>query len=262
MFGRIKKSKSLGLNSIDNEEPIEQEVEFTSKTAKSKYGPELLPSTARPFMEIYGIHIDQAKKWKAVTFVALAIAAFCAVWAAKVSTGIKYVPVMIEKNDIGALTPLGVLSGKQLQVNETIILAQIATYVNDLRSVIQDVKLEQNRGRQIDLMTGEADRAKMRSMFIKQLTDAGMDTINVTISSIMPVRASSNNTWRTSWSEVYGTNPGDVKRYEAIFNVNLVTLSTNDPDEIMLNATGIQISNFNVSQVFDSSTPVKSSDSN
>lgn len=227
------------------------EVEIIAKKEnKAEYGDEILPLAGRPFFEMYGFHIDQSKKWKSVTFAALAIAAFAVVWAAKVSTGIKYIPVVIEQNDVGSLTPLGVLNVRNLKVNETIIVSQIGTYIQDLRSVIQDVPLEQNRGQQISLMTADTDKDKMQDLFIKQLKDSGKDTISVNITQIMPLKVAKANTWKVAWNETFATNPNDIRRYEAIFNITLKDLNTNNPEEIMLNPTGIQISNFTMSEVF------------
>lgn len=236
----------------DLDENIEQDdVEIVNKNKKSNYGDQILPIASRPFFEIYAIHIDQAKKWKNIAFASLAITAFSVVWAAKVSTGIKYVPVLISQSDVGTLTPLGALNSNQMKISETIIVAQVGQYIQDLRSVIQDVKLEQQRGNQIALLTADSDKEKMQQLFIQQLKDSGKDTITINISQIMPLRVAKEGSWKVTWTEYYGTTPQDVKKYEAIFNVSLKELGTNNPDEIMLNPTGLQISNFTMSEIFN-----------
>ena len=248
-FNNKKTAKTDNVNSFEEDDKF-SDVEL-SKKGKSSYGNELLPAASRSFLEIYGIHIDQSKKWKSVAFASLAITAFAVVWAAKVSTGIKYIPVLIQQNDIGNLTPLGVLNSNKLNVSEQVVVAQIGTYITDMRSVIQDVKLEQQRGQQISLMTSDADRDKMQGMFISQLKEAGRDTITINIVQIMPMRVAKNNTWKATWIEYYGTTPTESRRYEAIFNVSLKNLTTNNPDEIMLNPTGFQVGNFSMSEVFN-----------
>ena len=67
----------------------------------------------------------------------------------------------------------------------------------------------------------------------------------------MPLRVAKEGSWKVTWTEYYGTTPQDVKKYEAIFNVSLKELGTNNPDEIMLNPTGLQISNFTMSEIFN-----------
>ncbi len=228
-----------------------------NKEKKSDYGEDLLPGESRAFFEIFLMHSHTAKKWQRITMVSLAITAFSIVWAAKVSTGIKYVPVLIQQNDIGQLNALGVLKSNSLHADETVVVGQIYTYITNLRSVIQDVKLEKERRAQLLLMTTDKDQKRIGELFLQQLQDAGQDTINVEITQIMPIRTSDKNSWKIQWAETYGNSPTTVKRYEAIFNTVLQQVTTNDPHEIGLNPTGLQISDFTMSQLFDGSQKSK-----
>lgn len=234
------KRKGLNLNLLEKQ--------------SSQYGDDYLPGESRSFFEMFNMHSNTAKKWQRITMVSLAITAFALVWAAKVSTGIKYVPVLIQQNDIGQLNSLGVLQSNSLHADETVVVGQIYTYVTNLRSVIQDVRLEKERRSQLILMTSDGDKKRIGDIFLQQLTDAGQDTINVEITQIMPIKTSSKNSWKIQWIETYGNSPTTMKRYEAIFNTVLQQVTTNDPHEIGLNPTGLQISDFTMSQLFDSSS--------
>lgn len=253
---KLKKQKNENLNegietsSANNGFSFD---ELDKNPKKSKYGNDLLPGESRGFFELFMIHSNTAKKWQRLSMVSLAIAAFSIVWAAKVSTGIKYIPVVIYENDIGGFTPLGIAENKQLKVNEKEILGQIYTYMKDLRSVIQDVGIEKERRTQLLLLTSEKDQEKINDIFMQQLKDAGNDTISIEITQIMPVKTSDKNAWKVQWVEKYGSSPNLAKRYEAIFNTVLKKVETNNPNEIALNPTGLQISDFTMSQIFDNS---------
>lgn len=260
------KNNSQSNNSIDNLDSIELDQEEgvinkeKNKKSSSKYGKDLVPGESRAFFELFSIHASTAKKWQRVAMVSLAIAALSIV-NDKISGGTKYVPVLVSQNDIGQLTPLGVYQSKSLKVDEKVVIGQIYSYLTDLRSVVQDVKIEKQRRKQLLLLTASTDQDKINQMFLAQLTDAGQDNISIDVTQIMPIRTASKTSWKVQWVETYGNTPNISKRYEAIFNADLQEVTTNNPEEIALNPSGIVFSNFTMSQVFDSSNSANNADS-
>lgn len=238
------------LDSIELDNASEDLNSPKSKKTKSKYGAELLPGSDRAFFELFSIHANSSKKWYKISMVALAITALALV-NDKISGGTKYVPVLITQSEIGQLTPLGTFQSKSLKVDEKVVIGQIYTYLNNLRSVVQDVKIEKNRRKQLILLTTEKDQDKINKLFLQQLADAGQDTISVEVTQIMPIRTATKTSWKVQWVETYGNTPNISKRYEAIFNTDLQEVTTNNPEEIALNPTGLVFSNFTMSQVFD-----------
>lgn len=253
MFLKNKQNKN-NQEPLSNIDSIELDSS-TQKQTKSKYGKDLVPGETRAFFELFSIHANTAKKWQRITMVALAIAAL-AIVNDKISGGTKYVPVLITQNDIGQLTPLGTFYSKSLKVDEKVVIGQIYLYLTDLRSVIQDIKIEKTRRKQLLLLTSEKDQDKVNKMFIQQLTDAGQDTISIDVTQIMPVRTASKTSWKVQWIETYGNSPTISKRYEALFNTDLREVTTNNPEEIALNPTGLVFSDFTMSQVFDGSNKI------
>lgn len=253
MFDRLKSKKNSDpMKSVDAIDLDEKEPVVNSKKT-TKYGSGLVPGEDRAFFELFSIHANTAKKWQRITMVALAIAAL-AIVNDKISGGTKYVPVLITQNEIGQLTPLGVFQSKALKVDEKVVIGQIYTYLTDLRSVVQDIKIEKNRRKQLLLLTADKDSDKINKMFMQQLSDAGQDSISIDVTQIMPVRAATKTSWKVQWVETYTSSPNISKRYEAIFNADLQEVTTNNPEEIALNPTGITFSNFTMSQVFDNSS--------
>lgn len=251
MFKKIVKKQDNPLESLDSIN-LDTDIEINKNKKKSKYGSDLVPGESRAYFELFSIHANATKKWQRITMIALGIAAL-AIVNDRISGGTKYVPVLITQNDVGQMTPLGVFEGKNIKVDEKVVIGQIYTYLTDVRSVVQDLKIETTRRDQISLLTSERDNDKMLKMFFKQLSDAAQDTISIEVTQIMPIRNASNTSWKVQWNESYGSSPNIIKKYEAIFNAEVKEVTTNDPSKIALNPTGIQFSNFTMSQVFDSS---------
>lgn len=252
-FFTKKKNNNSNLDNIESID-LDKELDFdknqTQKKPKSPYGKDLLPGESRAYFELFSIHANSSKKWQRITMVALLIAAL-AIVNDKISGGTKYVPVLITQNDIGQLTPLGTFQGKTAKADEKVVIGQIYSYLTDLRSVIQDLKIEKMRNKQLMLLTSDSDQDKINKMFIQQLTDAGQDTISIDVTQIMPIRTASKTSWKVQWVETYANTPTISKRYEAIFNANILEVTTNNPEEIALNPTGVVFSNFTMSQLFD-----------
>ena len=262
MFNKNKKDKN-NIEPLSNLESIELDSDFDKKTdpksKKSRYGSQLLPGADRAYFELFSIHANTAKKWQRITMVALAIAAL-AIVNDKISGGTKYVPVLIAQNDIGQMIPLGTFQSKTLKVDEKVIIGQIYTYLTDLRSVVQDVRIEKGRRKQLLLLTSEKDQDKINKMFIQQLTDAGQNTVSIDVTQIMPIRTATKTSWKVQWVETFGNSSNISKRYEAIFNADLQEVTTNNPEEIALNPTGVSFSNFTMSQVFDGAKAAQSTE--
>lgn len=252
MFRKKNKNNQEPLVDLESIELDEENLNSKKTKNNSKYGSALLPGSDRAFFELFAIHANTAKKWQRITMVALGIAAL-AILNDKISGGTKYVPVLIAQNDIGQMIPLGTFQSKSLKADEKVVIGQIYTYLTNLRSVIQDVKIEKGRRKQLLLLTSEKDQDKINKMFIQQLSDAGQDTISIDVTQIMPIRTANKTSWKVQWIETYGNSSNISKRYEAIFNADLQEVTTNNPEEIALNPTGIVFSNFTMSQVFDGS---------
>lgn len=230
------------------------------ENSRSPYGNSIVAGEDRAFFELFSIHASTAKRLNRITMVSLCIAVIALV-SNGVNGGTKFVPVLITQDDMGRLTPLGVAKNGVLKVNEEVIVGQIYIYLENLRSVSQDIKLENKRRKQLQLLTEPNDWKKIKEMFLQQLSDAGQDSISIEVTQIMPIRTSSKNAWKVQWVENYG-NSNITKKYEAMFDTTIKKLETNNPELIALNFSGLQISNFTMSQVYDSNKKPNTQENN
>jgi type IV secretory pathway TrbF-like protein len=195
----------------------------------------------REWNERYGDYISQAHNWRLIAIAALGVAAIAVagnVWQSSQSRVQPFVvevdklgdALAVQRADIASPIPVGV------------IRAQLARYIQDVRSVSIDVQAERAFINEAFAMVDKNGSAFtfLNNYFTANdpFTRAASETVFAHVESVLPLPGS--NTWRIEWSEdtvARDGRPEFTKHWEAT-----ITVSINPPTTdaaILVNPTGL-----------------------
>jgi type IV secretion system protein VirB5 len=195
----------------------------------------------REWNERYGDYISQAHTWRLIAIAALGVAAIAVagnVWQSSQSRVQPFVvevdklgdALAVQRADIASPVPVGV------------IRAQLARYIQDVRSVSIDVQAERAFINEAFAMVDKNGSAFtfLNNYFTANdpFKRAATETVFAHVESVLPLPGS--NTWRVEWSEdtvARDGRPEFTKHLEAT-----ITVSINPPTTdaaILVNPTGL-----------------------
>ena len=195
----------------------------------------------REWNERYGSYISQAHNWRLAAFAGFGLAALGIGGCVWMSSQSHVQPFVVEVNKLGdalAVQRADVASPIPLGV----VRAQIARYIQDVRTVCIDVQAERAFINEAYAMVDKNSAALgfLNNFFAANdpFKRAATETVSAHVESVLPLRES--NTWRVEWREdtiARDGRPESSKHWEAT-----VTVSVNPPTTdagVLINPTGL-----------------------
>ena len=195
----------------------------------------------REWNERYGDYIAQANNWRLIAVAALGVAAVAVAGNVWQSSQSRVQPFIVEVDKLGdalAIQRADVASPVPLGV----VRAQIARYIQDVRTVSIDVQAERAF---INEAYAMVDKNSAALTFLNNYFSANdpfkrasTETVSAHVESVLPLPGS--NTWRVEWREdtvARDGRPEFSKHWEAT-----ITVSINPPTTdaaILVNPTGL-----------------------
>jgi len=195
----------------------------------------------REWNERYGDYISHANNWRLIAIAALGVAGVAVAGNVWQSTQSRVQPFVVEVDKLGdalAIQRADVASPVPLGV----IRAQLARYIQDVRSVSIDVQAERTFIQEAYAMV---DKNASAFTFLNNYFAANdpfkratIETVAAHVESVLPLPGS--NTWRVEWREdtiARDGRPEFTKHWEAT-----ITVSINPPTTdagILVNPTGL-----------------------
>lgn len=230
----------------------------TSDSEQSSVSDRLAPSDegANPFLsarrewnERYGSYVQQAAHWRMAAFGALAVAAIAVGWAGYRSAQSRFVPYVVRVNKLGdavAVGPLRVAPARDSRV----IVAQLARWVFEVRSVFRDARAEHNLlSDAYSSIAPDSEAYRSLNAWLQMhnpFKEGQNEGVTVTVHDVLPI---SQNVYRVTWTERRHGGPetgAAVQHWSAIVTIRI------DPPasaaSIMKNPMGVYITHFSWSR--------------
>ena len=195
----------------------------------------------REWNERYGDYIAHANNWRLIAIAALGVAAVAVAGNVWQSTQSRVQPFIVEVDKLGdalAIQRADVASPVPLGV----VRAQLARYIQDVRTVSIDVQAERAFINEAYAMVDKNSAALtfLNNYFAANdpFKRAATETVSAHVESVLPLPGS--NTWRVEWREdtvARDGRPEFSKHWEAT-----ITVSINPPTTdagILVNPTGL-----------------------
>ena len=195
----------------------------------------------REWNERYGDYISHANNWRLIAIAALGVAAVAVAGNVWQSAQSRVQPFVVEVNKLGdalAIARADVAS----PVPVGVIRAQLARYIQDVRSVSVDVQAERAFINEAYAMVDKNGSALtfLNNYFAANdpFKRAASETVSAHVESVLPLPGS--NTWRVEWREdtiARDGRPEFTKHWEAT-----ITVSINPPTTdagVLINPTGL-----------------------
>ncbi|WP_097991036.1 VirB8/TrbF family protein [Methyloterricola oryzae] len=203
-----------------------------------------------------GAALSAARTWQIIAISSLAIAFVAVGGAVYVGAQSKFVPYVVEVNELGQVQAVN-MADKANEADARVIHASLATWITSARTVTPDVNLQRAAIYKVYAMLSSQDAAyiKMNEWFGRDeaaspFKRAETETVAIEINSVIP---QSETTWRVDWTETSRTRDGALKavptRYTSLITVYLVpTTSATTEAEIRKNPLGIFVRDFSWSR--------------
>ena len=195
----------------------------------------------REWNERYGDYISHANNWRLIAIAALGVAAVAVAGNVWQSAQSRVQPFVVEVNKLGDALAIS-RADVALPVPVGVIRAQLARYIQDVRSVSVDVQAERAFINEAYAMVDKNGSALtfLNNYFAANdpFKRAESETVSAHVESVLPLPGS--NTWRVEWREdtiARDGRPEFTKHWEAT-----ITVSINPPTTdagVLVNPTGL-----------------------
>jgi type IV secretory pathway TrbF-like protein len=216
------------------------------------------PKTDNPYLnarrewnERYGDYIVRERAWRSVALFSLGIAAIAAGGLVWVAGQTKIVPYVVEVNRLGdavAVRP----ADHAARPDDRIIRAQLARWIEEVRSVYLDAAAEHNAIRDAYAMINSHGMAygflndTMRAPENNPFERAATQSVAVDVQSVLPLSA---DTWRVEWLETTRDRGGhELKSALWAATISITVHAPIDEQSIRTNPTGIYVNSLNWSK--------------
>jgi type IV secretory pathway TrbF-like protein len=203
----------------------------------------------REWNERYGSYIAQAHAWHLAALASLGVAFVAVVGIARIGTQSHIVPYVVQTDMLGDAIAIR-RADIAAPLDARLLRAQLARWVDDVRSVYLDVTAEKHVITEAYAMVDRNAAAgpTLNDWFSQNdpFKRAQDDTVSVAVQSVLPL---SGNTWRVEWREDRRTRQGALEssqQWQAT-----ITISINPPTDdatIWINPTGLYVESFDWSQ--------------
>ena len=220
-------------------------MNFVSKPEEPASPSAIYIAARREWNERYGDYIAQARNWRTVALAA--IGGMCVSVAAVAWMGVhsRVEPFIVEVNKLGDALAVN-RADIAPAIPQTIIRADIARWITDVRSVIADNMAERRMLREAAAMTDRNGTAVTKLRDYLEANNPGArsatEETGVTVQSVLPV---SERTWRVEWDEDTRRDdgaPNTVEHWNAIITINIKPPVTDE--QVLANPAGIYVESF------------------
>jgi len=212
----------------------------------------------REWNERYGEYIVRERAWRSIALFSLSIAAIAAGGLVWVAGQTKVVPYVVEVDKLGdtvAVRP----ADHATRPDDRIIRAQLARWIEEVRSVYLDAAAEHNAIRDAYSMINQHGMAfgflndTMRESDNNPFERAATMSVSVDVQSVLPL---SQDTWRVEWLETTRDRNGHELNH-AIWaaTISIVVRPPTDEKSIRANPAGIFVNTLNWSKRLPGPTP-------
>lgn len=203
----------------------------------------------REWNERYGSYVAQARTWRLVAVAALGVAAVAVAGIAYIGSQSRIVPYVVRINKLGDAVAVGPAEVGH-PVNKRVIVAQLAQWVVDVRSIYADYAAEHaiieqaysTIANQSPAQAAFNDYFRAHSPFDLAATE----TRSVQVHDVLPV---SPHVYRVTWTETTiprNASETRTRTWSALITIRISPPST--PAQIMRNPMGVLITDFTWSQ--------------
>jgi type IV secretory pathway TrbF-like protein len=232
---------------------------------KRATSPPAAPKTDNPYLngrrewnERYGEYIVRERAWRSIALFSLAIAAIAAGGLVWVAGQTKVVPYVVEVNQLGDAVAVRA-ADHAARPDDRIIRAQLARWIEEVRSVYLDAAAEHNAIRDAYSMINQHGMAfgflndTMRNPENNPFERAATMSVSVDVQSVLPL---SQDTWRIEWLETTRDRGGHELNH-AIWaaTISIAVHAPTDDKSIRSNPTGVFVNSLNWSKRLEGSTP-------
>ena len=203
----------------------------------------------REWNERYGSYIAQAHAWRLTALASIGVALVAVVGVVWIGTQNRIVPYVVQTDRLGDAIAIR-RADVSPPADPRLIRAQLARWVDDVRSVYVDVAAEKRVITEAYAMVDRnaASASALNDWFSHNdpFRRAQDDTVAVAVESVLPLSAT---TWRVEWREDTRGRQGALEssqQWQAT-----VTVSISPPTEeaeILVNPTGLYVESFDWSQ--------------
>jgi len=205
----------------------------------------------REWNERYGDYIVRERAWRSVALFSLAIAAIAAGGLVWVAGQTKIVPYVVEVNHLGDAVAVRAADHAE-RPDDRIIRAQLARWVEEVRSVYLDAAAEHNAIRDAYAMINSHGMAygflndTMRIPENNPFERATTQSVAVDVQSVLPLSA---DTWRVEWLETTRDRGGhELSHALWAATISITVRAPTDEPSIRVNPTGIYVNSLNWSK--------------
>lgn len=189
----------------------------------------------REWDERYGDHIARAKNWRLVAMASLAVAGIACAGIAYIGSQSKIQPFVVAIDQLGS--PVAVArpaSMSKEKADQRVIVAQLANWVVNARTVTSDAAAQQTLIDRVYAMAGRSSAESLNTWYREHVPFGSDETANIEIVSVLP---QSTDTYQVSWIETRN-KPGSAARKERW--KSLLTVAQSDE---LANKPGVAIWN-------------------
>jgi type IV secretion system protein VirB5 len=220
-------------------------MNFITKPQQPESSSAIYIAARREWNERYGDYIAQARNWRAVAFAAIGGMCVCAAAVAWMGMHSRIEPYIVEVNKLGDALAVR-RADIAPAIPQTLIRADIARWITDVRSVINDIMAERRMLREAAAMTDQSGTALPKLRDYLEANNPGTrgqtEEVGVTVQSVLPV---SDRTWRVEWDEDTRHQdgaPNAVGHWNAIVTINLKPPVTDE--QVLANPAGVFVESF------------------
>lgn len=203
----------------------------------------------REWNERYGEYIARERAWKKGFFIMAAITIICAFGMAYTASQSKFIPYIVQVDKLGATVAVQ-KADVAAKPDKRIIRAQLASWIENVRSVYHDYGAEHRKIGYAYAMVRRTDRTF--TMLNEYLTKhdpferGKSEGVSVQISSVLPI---SGNTWQVQWTETVHNAKGE-SLYSRDFQANITidVQAPKDEETLLKNPMGIYVTNYDWSE--------------
>jgi len=205
----------------------------------------------REWNERYGSYIARAKVWRGIALTSLVIAAVAVGGVVYFASQNKLIPYIVEVGGDGQ--PLKSYYAEEAQtLDQRIVRAQLAQFVQDMRSVSTDVAVQRRAvERAYAHLSADMPAYTAVNEWFRQnvpFERAAEETVVVEVRQVLPL---SDKTWRIEWVERPRSRNGEsmpATRWTG--TATIVNSGELNPQTLLYNPTGLYIKDFDWSRDF------------
>lgn len=196
----------------------------------------------REWNERYGDFIARERNWQRLAYLSVLVALVAVGGLAVAASQNKYVPYIVEIDKLGRMQAVQPAS-RAHPLDARFLKAQLATFIESLRSVVVDGQVQRQRVFQAYAMLRPSDAATgMVSAHFRDASPferAQTETVSVQIETILPLSAHS---WRLEWREIVRDRSGvriGAERWTA--TATTVIVPPTDETHLLKNPAGLYV---------------------